>query len=296
MKMGVHLKIKFGVLLIFSLLTLTLLYVVARETREGELMVAFLNIGQGDAIFIESPTGRQVLLDGGAGRSVLRELGKMLPFYDKSIDLVVASHPDTDHIGGLVDVFDRYKVDLFMESGVEADNSSYKVLKERLKKEGSKQILARRGMLVELGGGARLEILFPDRDPAGLETNTASIVARLVYGESEFLLTGDSPIAIEKYLISLEDAHQGKLKSDVLKVGHHGSRTSTSEAFVEAVSPQYAIISAGKNNSYHHPHQEVLDTLNKSNIKILRTDLSGRIVFKSNGVNLEVRWLRLLWA
>ena len=155
-------------------------------------------------------------------------------------------------------------------------------------------------MAVDLGDGVILEILFPDRDSTGMETNMSSIVARLVFGESEFLLTGDSPIAIERYLVSLEN--QGSplrqngqqrgpliLESDVLKAGHHGSKTSTSPEFVSAVSPKYGIISAGLDNRYGHPTAEVLETLTKASVQILRTDRNGRIIFKSDGIKLELK-------
>ncbi|KKP80420.1 MAG: internalization-related competence protein ComEC/Rec2 protein, partial [Parcubacteria group bacterium GW2011_GWB1_35_5] len=135
-----------------------------------------------------------------------------------------------------------------------------------------------------LGDGVVLQILFPDRDPAGMETNTSSIIARLVYGENEFLFTGDSPKSIENYLISL-----GGLESDVLKAGHHGSKTSTSPDFVTAVSPEYVVISAGKDNRYGHPSQEVLDILNNFGAEILRTDKDGRIVFESDGESLKIK-------
>jgi competence protein ComEC len=152
--------------------------------------------------------------------------------------------------------------------------------------ETFKKILARSGMEVDLGDGAVLQILFPDRDPSGMETNTSSIVARLVYGQNEFLLTGDSPKAIEEYITKFQGQ---SLESDVLKAGHHGSKTSSSQAFVSAVSPEYAVISVGKDNRYGHPNQETLDTFTNFGAKILRTDLSGRIVFESDGVNLEVK-------
>lgn len=287
-------KLRLIFLLILILLVSLCFYTLRVEERSG-LTVTFLNIGQGDAILIDSPTGNQLLIDSGTGRAILRELGRVMPFYDKKIDVLLATHPDADHIGGLSDVFKKYKTEIFVESGVEADTSIYKELKKIVETEtvesGVKIIKARRGMIIDLGGGALLEILFPDRDPAGLETNTASVVARLTYGESEFLLTGDSPSSIEKYLVSLEDAHQGdfSLKSDVLKAGHHGSRTSTSLGFIQAVSPEYVVISAGKNNKYNHPHQEVIDILNNAKIKILRTDQVGRITFESDGENLRVK-------
>lgn len=283
-------KLKLLIISTLFISVLISLYIfVGLRNNKGLLTVAFLNVGQGDSIFIESPSGNQVLIDGGVGRGVLRELSSVLKFYDRSIDVVIATHPDADHIGGLVDVLEKYKVDLILEPGVESDTNVYKSLEEKvssLEQSGKiKKILARSGMQIDLGGGAILEILFPEKDVSEWETNTASIIARLVYGENEFLLTGDSPSAIENYLVY----KKMDLQSDVLKAGHHGSRTSSSDNFVRAVSPEYAIVSAGKDNRYGHPHKEVVDLFNKLNIKTLRTDTVGRIVFKSDGVNLRIK-------
>lgn len=145
---------------------------------------------------------------------------------------------------------------------------------------------ARRGQRYDLGGGVFLDILFPDTNASTMESNTSSIVARLVYDETSFLLTGDSPKAIEEYLVLIEGEY---LKSDVLKVGHHGSRTSTAEMFLDEVSPQYAVISAGADNSYGHPHLEVTDALFNAGLTTLNTGEVGRIVFWSDGQSLELR-------
>ncbi len=283
-------RLRLIILFVLFLAALILVYAAFKEERGGILTVAFLDIGQGDAIFIEAPNGNQVLIDGGPGKSVLRELGQVMPFYDRSIDIVLATHADSDHIGGLPDVLSKYEVGLFLESGVAGESSAYGQLErqitERSKEGGMERLEARRGMVVDLGRGAILQILFPDRDPEGMETNTASIIARLVYGESEFLFTGDSPTAIERHLVTVEGGREG-LRSDVLKVGHHGSKTSTSAEFVAAVSPQYAVISAGQNNRYGHPNKEVLDILNSFGATVLRTDESGRIIFKSDGRQLS---------
>lgn len=288
--MGKKLTLRISIISILFLLSLFSIYFLYKENRQGILTVAFLNIGQGDAIFIDAPNGNQMLIDGGPGKSVLRELGAVLPFYDRSIDVVLATHADQDHVGGLPDVLQNYKADYFMETGNPGPSSSYEELERIIQNKNIEKFLARRGMVVDLGKGVKLEILFPDRDVVGMETNTSSIVARLVHGENEFLLTGDSPKSIESYLVSLEDALQGDLEteSDVLKLGHHGSKTSSGEEFVKTVSPEYSVISVGLNNRYGHPHQEVLDTINKLKIKILRTDLDGRIIFKSNGNSLEL--------
>ncbi len=294
MKTG--LKLRFWIFVALFVTTACSAYIAVKEGRGEKLTVAFLDVGQGDAIFIESPNGNQMLLDAGPGKSVLRELSKIMPFYDRSIDVLLATHPDADHIGGMPDVLEKYKVSLFLEPGVEGDTSLYKELELQIEKRESQgkieKLEARRGMVVDLGSGAILEILFPAIDPEGMETNTASIVARLVYGASEFLLTGDSPSNIEDYLVSQNCTETNcafGLDADVLKAGHHGSKTSTSREFVSTVSPEYAIISAGKDNRYGHPHPEVLETLTTTGAKILRTDTSGRIIFESDGVNLEVR-------
>src|SRR3990167_489700 len=280
------LRLKLVILVILLLGAAFSVYAASREDRGGILTVAFLDIGQGDAIFIDTPSGNQMLIDGGPGKSVLRELSKVMPFYDRSIDVVIATHADQDHVGGLPNVLKNYKVNIFMEPGLSGPSSSYEELEKMVgnNKSNIKKILARRGMVVDLGDGAILQILFPVIDSPGTNTNMSSIVAKLVYGENEFMLTGDSPIAIEDYLVSL-----GGLQSDVLKAGHHGSKTSSSDEFVRAVAPQHTVISAGKNNRYTHPHQEVLDILNNFGIKILRTDELGIIVFKSDGTNLKLK-------
>jgi competence protein ComEC len=278
-------KLRLIILVVLLLGAIFFLYATFKEERNGILTVSFLNVGQGDAIFVDAPNGNQLLIDGGPGQGVLRELSKAMPFYDRSIDVVLATHADQDHVGGLPDVLKKYKVNLFMESGVAGESSSYAELEKIVAGgTGIKKVLARRNMTIDLGDGAILQILFPDRDPIGMETNMSSIVARLVYGENEFLFTGDSPQAIEQYLIYL-----GGLQSDILKTGHHGSKTSTSAAFVSSVSPQYAVISVGKDNKYGHPNQETLDTLNNFGVKILRTDELGAIVFKSDGTNLQMK-------
>jgi len=256
------------------------------ETRNGILTVVFLDAGQGDAIFIEAPNGNQVLIDGGPNKSVLRQLSKVMPFYDRSIDIVIATHPDKDHIGGLPDVLQRYTVDFILESGAKNDTGISRAFESAILQNKIKRIFAKRGMAIMLGDDVFLNILFPDRDVSEVESNTTSIVAQLVYKNTEFMFTGDSPKTIEEYLVFLDGE---KLRSDVLKVGHHGSKTSSSESFVGYVSPEYAIISAGADNSYGHPHKEVVEILNQFGSAILNTKDNGAIIFKSDGENIVVK-------
>ncbi len=271
----------------FLITTIFIWYGVLAEECDGLMTVAFLDIGQGDAIFIETPSGKQVLIDAGPNKKVLRELTKQMEFYDRSIDVLIESHPDLDHIGGFPAVLNSYEVDFVFSSGVSCEKAICKELTNNIEEEGipvsGRGKILTRGNILDLGDGIYLKVLFPDRDAFGFETNMASLVIKLVYGETSFLLTGDSPKAIEEYLISLD----GKdLDIDVLKLGHHGSKTSTGEYFVGMTSPEIAVISVGANNRYKHPSQEVLNILENFEIDVLRTDEQGTIIIQSDGKNL----------
>ncbi len=254
------------------------------RSRTHNLTVTFLDVGQGDATLIESPSGTQVLIDGGPGSGVLRALSHELGFFDRDIDMIVATHPDQDHIAGLIDVLLRYKVSTVLMTENDSDTPVSDLFRELVKKEGATVRYARTGQVYDLGvgtsGSTTLTILFPDRDPSGLESNMSSIVAQLRYAETEFMFTGDSPQAIEEYLV---DVNGNRLRSDVLKAGHHGSRTSSAHTFVEMVHPTYAVISASKDNKYGHPHKEVIDEFNTFGITTKNTADEGTITFQSDG-------------
>jgi len=248
--------------------------------EEGLLCIAYLDVGQGDASFIESPTGVQVLIDGGPNESVLRELSAVMGTFDRTIDIVVATHPDADHIGGLVDVLDRYQVSMIIMTENESDSAVAARFLERVTEEGAEIVYARRGQVYKLGNGSQFEILFPETNPKDMESNASSIVLKLMYGTTSALFTGDSPKRIEEYLVLAEGEH---LKSDVLKVGHHGSRTSTSELFLAEVDPEYAVISAEKDSRYGHPHVEVTDLLFNYGVATKSTAEDGSVYLVSDG-------------
>ncbi len=270
-----------GTLFIFNLLIWLRVYSI--QPRDY-VSVSFFDVGQGDGALIESTNRNRILIDGGKDKFVLREISKALPFFDRHIDVVIESHPDKDHIGGLPEVVSRLSVGAFMEPGVESENSVDDELRKRVLGKNIPIFLARAGQIIDMGDGSYFKILFPDRDVSGVDTNDASIVLQYIYGDTCFLFTGDSPVKIEEYLIGV---YKEELNCEVLKVGHHGSRTSTSEEYLYFVKPKFAVISAGKENSYGHPHQEVLDNLNKFKVKILSTIEDGTIKFISNG--LEIR-------
>jgi len=279
---------KHGHLLFLALFFVVNIFIwsaVFRGERGGVLTVAFLDIGQGDAIFIEAPNGAQVLLDGGPNKKVLREIASLMPFYDRSLDVVIASHPDKDHVGGLPAILARYEVGMAIDPGIEHDTVVYQEFERLVKEKNIERIRARRGQIIWLDRDVYLEILFPDRDPTGWDTNDASIVARLVYGDISFMLTGDSPQKMEQYLVGLDG---DELSSDVLKLGHHGSKTSTSELFLGFVSPAYAVVSAGKDNQYGHPHKEVLELVERFGIPILATYETGNIIMRTDGTNISI--------
>ena len=244
-----------------------------------------LDIGQGDAILIKTPNGKDILVDAGPKDVVLTALPKVMSPFDHTIDILIITNPDEDHIGGFDNVLDTYKVGLVIEPGTFNSSATYKNLKEKIVEKKVQNILARAGTRIDFGDGAVLEILFPDRDVSNWEANDGSVVAKLTYGENSFMLTGDATTKTEK--IILEKYPPEFLDVDILKVGHHGSHTSTSESFVKTITPEYALISDGKNNKYGHPHKAVLDTLYSVRAKILRTDLLGTIIFESDGKTLS---------
>lgn len=263
-----------------------MLLVFAVRPREHLLEISFLNVGQGDAIFIQTPSGKQMLIDGGPDREVLRQLGEVMPWYDKSIDIVLVTHPDADHVSGLIDVLQRYTVDLIVEPGVKHDTPQAESLLRSVAGEGAQEIIARRGQILHFQDGVRFEVLFPDRDVSDVETNTASIVGKLVYGSTSVMLTGDTPAAIEEYLVMLDA--EG-LDAEILKAAHHGSKTSSSKMFVDAVSPIYTVFSRGCDNSYGHPSKEVVARFASAALATLDTCADGRITFVSDGVTMQRR-------
>lgn len=256
---------------------------VSSQMKGQYLQVHFLDVGQGDSAFIETPSGVQVLIDGGKDASVLRELGEVMDFSDKTIDMVVGTHPDKDHIGGLVDVLEQYEVGMILTTENKGETATAEIYNKLKNAEGAKIINARRGQEFALDASTTLRVIYPDSDPTDMETNTSSIVLQLIYDESEFLFMGDAPKSIEEYLVLIEGEH---LQSDVLKVGHHGSRTSTSELFLDEVQPMFAVISAGRENSYGHPHVEVTDMLFNFGVEMLETATGGTITFLSDGSQL----------
>lgn len=251
------------------------------------LRVDFFDVGQGDAIFIETPDYHQVLIDGGPDSSVLEKLGGEVPFWDMTIDLVILTHPEKDHMAGLIDVLKRYRVENVLWTGIIKDSAEYKEFKKALDKEGADVFVAESGLKIT-AGGVVFDVFYPFESLEGKEyenSNDTSVVLRAAFGGNSFLFTGDIENKAEEKIVE----NGGIIKSDIVKIPHHGSKTSGSRDFIGRVSPKIAVISAGRGNSYGHPHKEVLEILNKYGIKILRTDLNSDIQIFSDGKTFEIK-------
>jgi competence protein ComEC len=253
---------------------------------DNSLEVTFFNVGQGDAIFIENSKGHQVLIDGGPDATILERLGQVMPFWDRTIDLLILTHPDSDHITGLTYVLENYEIKNVLWTGITGSSGVLAKWLELIKEEECQIFTAKAGQEILLAK-ARLEVLFPFESLAGQsvkDTNDTSIVTRLDFGQTSFLFVGDIQELIEKQLVG-----EGiNLEADILKVAHHGSKTSTSQEFIGAVSPKIAVISVGLDNKYGHPHQTVLDTLKEYDITIFRTDSSNNIKITTNGTKYGI--------
>lgn len=260
--------------------------VVSGATREGEPVISFLEIGQGDSSFIEIPNSKgdplQILIDGGPKALVLDELTEVMPPGDRSIDLVIMTHPETDHFRGLVDVLRTYNVSAFVGNGRKGESEAYTSLHGVLKEKEIPYITLQEGDKIRYRD-AIIEVLGPSHgELVDAELNISSLVVRFVIGEFSALFTGDIGAAEEKRLVEKYD-----LKSTILKVPHHGSRFSSSKAFVDEINPAVAVIEVGKNN-YGHPTEEAIENLKSTGARILRTDQNGtvRVVVGKEGMKI----------
>jgi competence protein ComEC len=254
---------------------------------DGRLTVEVFDVGQGDSILIRTPDGREVLVDGGPdGEVIQRELGEALPFWDHSLDMVVLTHPDSDHITGLLKVLERYHIDWVAEGPGEAQPSDLAKAWQRLIDEKGIPIQdVGAGGWIDLGRGARLEILGPPEQSlvgTSADRNNNSVVVRLAWGSISFLLAGDIQSAGEQALLD----ERVDLRSTVLKVAHHGSAYSTTQEFLDAVRPALAVISVGANNDFGQPAPSTLARLDDT--VLYRTDQQGDVTFSTDGERLWV--------
>jgi len=266
--------------IIFSTGALTFFQTSSSTTQSQYLSVRFLDVGQGDAIHIQTPDGYELLIDGGPTSLVLRELASGRSFFDSTIDVVLATHPDSDHIGGLVDVLARYQVATIIQTNTLNDTPAAAAYADSVTNERAQVVQAQTGQIIQLGASTTVHVLSPTGDTTRWRSNAASIIVQVSYGEIDFLLTGDAPLETEAYITQIFGE---SLQSEVLKLGHHGSKTSSSGAFLGVVQPDFAVVSAERNGRYGHPHAEVVGRVIERNIQLLSTAEEGTIEFLTDG-------------
>jgi competence protein ComEC len=271
-------------ILLFVVAVVVWIFVFVENSKKEILEIDFFDVGQGDGIFIEIGDGKQMLVDGGPSNMILEKLGKEMRFYDRYIDLIVLTHPEYDHINGLIEVIRRYNIGAIIATGVVRETNAYKEWVKIIEQKNIPIYIAQLGGQIDFGNNIKMDILYPFESLVGQEvsnTNNSSIVGKLVYKDFELLLTGDIEKSVERKLINSNI----NLQADVLKVPHHGSKSSSTEEFLKAVDSVLNIIQAGKDNKYGHPHEEVLARMAKD---VFVTGKDGDLEVFSNGKDFSI--------
>ncbi|MBI5254593.1 MBL fold metallo-hydrolase [Candidatus Falkowbacteria bacterium] len=260
---------------------------LAQKTDADLLSVHFLDVGQGDSIYIRTPEKQDILIDAGPDAKVVEQLGKAMPFFDNEIEMAILTHPHADHVAGFIEVLKRYKVDKIYYTGVAHTSNVYLEFLNLVKEQKIPLIIVGAGVDIEIAAAAKFKILSPAQNLVGQKVedlNDSSIVSQLIFGKTKFLFTGDVGADIENLLL----LQKIDLSADILKIGHHGSKLASSEKFLQAVNPRFAIITCAKNNDFNFPHPKILSRLERLGIEIFRTDLNSSIVATSDGANVWV--------
>ncbi|TSC77337.1 MAG: competence protein ComEC [Parcubacteria group bacterium Gr01-1014_31] len=252
-------------------------WVLAPMLGRGMLQVRFFDIGQGDAILVTTPAGGHIVVDGGPDGSLLHKLGPVLPLWDRTIELVVLTHPHADHLVGLVELARRYRIKQVLASEDSAATPEYRALEAELARQHIPLLIARGGAVQQLEPRLELRVLYPPAgNPASANPNDASVVLQLVYADAEVLLTGDLEAAAQNALPA------AWLASDLLKVAHHGSSDALNLEILGKIKPAVAVISVGE-NSYGHPSRRVLRALERIPALVLTTQEDGDITATTRG-------------
>lgn len=272
-------------ILIFAIFLMSLVIFTFINTNKKEYFeISFLDVGQGDSVLITSPNGNRLLYDSGTpDNKVEYSVEKELRLFDRDIDIFVASHPDADHIGGFQSLVNKFNPSYYLDGHTIAMTSLFSSLESTIDEKHINRNTLGMGSNINLGGGVVAYVLAPTQDESKeyLDSNSSSVVLLIKYGESKVLLTGDLEEKGESKLIN---TYGGLLKSNILKVGHHGSKSSTGNKFIEMVKPEFSIISVGKNNRYGHPNIATINRLMYSSTTIFDTSKSGTIRFRCNKI------------
>ncbi|MCD6109420.1 MBL fold metallo-hydrolase [bacterium] len=262
---------------LIAVITLVLLIICISELpNPSNVQFSFLNIGQGDSIYIHTPDDYSILIDGGPDMSVLEQLAQVMPRYNRTINMILLTHPHSDHVNGLVEVLKRFEVKKVMVTGTPCSNAYYQKFFKLCNEQNIPIYFGEADKDVKVGRFLYLDIVWPIKKMVGKKfenLNNASLSVRAITPSKVVMLSGDAEIEEESEMV----ASGFDLSADILKAGHHGSKTSSSNAFLNAVSPDIAVIQCGKDNSFGHPHKETLEKYLKRSIRVRRNDLEGRI-------------------
>lgn len=269
---------------------LVLLFAAVFSLPDGKLHIKVYDVGEGDGIFIRSPSGQTVLIDGGPNEKILSLLGGDLPFYQKSIDLLVLTHPHADHLTGLVEVLKKYEVGMVLAEKAFHTTDVYEKFLEILKEKNTKVKAPFAGDYFDLRDGVKFKVVWPRRQAdvdywQGKDLNQTSVVLSVTYGKFSMLFTGDASVPVWDELL-----RDGLIPyTTVIKVPHQGSSTGIDQKFLAETRPSLAVISLGKNNKYGHPSSKTLELLKEAGIRVLRTDKDGTVEIVSDGKGWEIR-------
>lgn len=264
--------------LMFSLLWL-------KSEEPSRIKVSFLDVGQGDSILIQTPQNQNILIDGGPDDMVIHGLSKNLSWWDRTIDLLILTHPHDDHVTGLNDVLKRYQVKKIAYTGVIHNSPNYIAWLKSVQAKKIPMFIINQPRKIILNEDCVLDVIYPTNGLLNKEidnVNNSSIVVKLNYKDVKFLFTGDVEEIVEEKLL----ADSADLKSHVLKIAHHGSDTSSIDDFLKKVDPDVAVISVGKDNKFGHPNGRTLNKLERLGVKIFRTDQDREINLVSDGVKI----------
>jgi len=253
--------------------------------KQKLLEIDFLDVGQGDSILIKIPHNQNILIDGGSDSTVLRRLGEELSWYDRTIDLMILTHPHDDHVGGLSYVLERYEVKKVLYTGVLHSSPAFLSWLKLLKEKKVTFLIADQAQKIIVAEDCYFDVIYPKNSLFGKEIdnlNNSSIVGKLVYLETSFLFSGDAEIEVEKSLLNDD------LKSDVYKAGHHGSITSSGQEFLNKIRPSIVVVQVGIDNKFNHPSKRVLKRFERLDSRIFRNDFDGTVRVFSNGNDIYV--------
>lgn len=274
-------------LMVLVLITLAGLLSLVLLLSPTTLRVSFLDVGQGDAILIQTPSGHDMLVDGGADGKVLERVASQLSYFDRTIDVVVATHGDADHVTGLIPILKKYDVGHVVMSPIKSETGIFSELEKSVRSENAIVHVGKKGDVIDFGDGVVVHILYPSGTFHGsnTDTNAASVSMVITYGDESVLLTGDLPSSHEDELIGSVLPK----KVTIYKAGHHGSKSSSGDQLLSYITPEYSVISAGKDNRYGHPNSEALTRLTTYSQEVLSTIDRGTITFTLDGISADIQ-------